>query len=206
MPTVLCKGIILRIYVPQRKKLAILDAHFGKIECITHYTPVAQRLTHGMYISYILEPWRDSFKISEISILDMPLYWARSSSNNFVFFHHVLELCYYFLSINNAAHEIYILIKLLYTNPELIQTDISKRIFLCRFFIRLGIYPENALSYNSQFFSLISGPLDSKVNAEHERALYRELQRWLLSCVSVHPYAHNIKTIDFLRKLGIHEQ
>jgi hypothetical protein len=195
------QGIVLRTYVPQKQKLSVLDANRGRIDCVPQDTRAAHQLTTGAYMTYGIRPWHAYYIVYDTDIVDMPLYWAHE---NLLFFHHVLELCYYFLPVDNIVEDIFILVKKLYTSPKIIQTDLSKKIFLCQFFICLGIYPADARSYGSSFFSLISGPFDSKVNAHGE--LHMQLQRWLLTCISTHPYAHTLKTIGFLRKTDIHDE
>lgn len=194
------QGIVLRTYIPNKHKLSVLDAQLGKIECIPKGLKRGYILSHGIYLSYSLRPWHDYYIIQDIAILDAPFYWAKE---NFLFFHHVLEICYYFLSINSASREIFELILKLYTCSEIIQTDLCKKIFLCHLFIRLGIYPSDMLSYGSSFFCLISRPLDSKVSVQDDKAVNEQIQRWLLACIDTHPYAYRLKTVGYIKKLDV---
>lgn len=226
-------GIILRTYLPKKQKLIILDESLGKIECVPKNKQLANKLSHGVYISYMLKRWFFYYVIFDIHILDLPFYWSR---NNFLFFHHVLELCNYFLPFDSRAGDIFQLILILYRCPEKVKTTLSKKLFLCNFFKKLGMYPQNIESYDSIIFNLISNFLHSKFSYEQEMAMLRnivhseyntkegefynslrekflifqdlntgnkslcsDLNRWLLECISLHPYAHRLKTIEFLK-------
>lgn len=196
------EGIVLRTYIPKKQKLAILDKKLGRIECVPQNQKSAYRLSHGAYVSYALRAWHAQYLLHDPNILDLPFYWAYE---NFLFFHHVLELCYYFLPIDGQSADIFELIYILYDRPKLLQTTLSRKIFLCRFFWKLGIYPYNAESFDSCLFSLISGPLDSNLSIADEKIAHQHIQKWLLACVNTHPYAHRLKTIDFLIKLDSYE-
>lgn len=202
-------GIVLRTYIPAKQKLSILDTDLGKIDGVPANLKNALKLSHGTFISYLIRPWHLHYVVYNINIIDEPYYWAK---NNFLFFHHVLELCYYFLSVNNIEIEIFELIKILYTQPEILKTELDQKIFLCHFFKKLGIYPYNYKSYDQLLLALISGRsskcLDNildNINDKDEKDLQNNLNKWLLSCVNEHPYVYRFKTLDFLKKLDIHE-
>lgn len=190
------QGIVLRTYIPYKQKLSVLDAELGRIDCIPQNKKIADRLFHGAYISYVVKPWGMHYIAYDISLLEGPTYL---SQKDFLFFHHLLELCFYFLPVHSQERPIFELVKIAYTHPKMLRTELSQKIFLCHFFRYLSIYPGNIHSYSASFFRLISGPFDSKVNAEDEKKVHLDLQRWLLSCVSTHPYAQRIKTMDFLK-------
>ena len=190
------QGIVLRTYIPQKQKLSVLDAELGRIDCIPQNKKIADRLFHGAYISYALKPWGMHYLTYDISLIEQPPYLTEK---DFLFFHHVLELCFYFLPAHNQERSVFELVKSAYIHPESLRAELSQKIFLCHFFRYLGIYPRNMHSYSASFFRLISGPFNSKVDAEDEEKVRIDLQRWLLSCVSTHPYAQRIKTMDFLK-------
>lgn len=196
------QGIVLRTYIPQKHKLAVFDSELGRIECIPQNLKNSYRLSHGVLIEYSLQQLQISYKLFDANILNLPKQWSK---NSFYFFHHILELCYYFLPIESEAKDIFQLIKILYTDSDIVQSDISKKIFLCHFFIKLGIYPENMLAYDASFHRLISGPLDSKIEVKDEKNIHFYLQRWLLECINSHPYAHRLKTINYLKNLYNYE-
>jgi hypothetical protein len=192
------QGIVLRTYIPRKQKLSLFDAYLGRVDCVPQNTKNAQRLFHGAYISYALKSWGRHYLIYDIALVAAPPYSAHTS---LLFFHHLLELCHYFLPLEHQEHTLFALVKGAYTHPEFLQTELTQRLFLYHFFKEIGIYPVDMQSYDPSFFRLISSPFDSKVNARDEERLSLNLRKWLLGCINTHPYAHYLKTIDFLKKV-----
>jgi hypothetical protein len=191
------QGIVLRVY-HTKHKLSIFDAHLGKIECIPQHSKKMQRLFHGAYITYALKSWRNNYLMYDTALVAEPPYVVHQK---LLFFHHVLEICYFFLALEQQEYTLFGLLKVAYTHPEIFESKLAQKLFLCHFFKEIGIYPADTRSYDPAFFSLISGPFESSVKAEDEEKVHGNLRKWLLGCISTHPYAHSLKTIDFLIKV-----
>ena len=82
-------GIILRKNSSSPYKMVVLDKVQGKIECITT-TP---SLSTGALITYNIRQQQAIHFISDSTLLYIPLSFAQA---DMLFFHHVLELIYYF--------------------------------------------------------------------------------------------------------------
>lgn len=196
------QGIVLRNYLPEKQKVSVFDVQLGRINGIPHDTKMGMRLAHGSLIAYTVKQLSLNFILYDLDLIDMPLQWTFA---NFLFFHQLLELCFYFLPLHGHAEDVFCLIKELYASQDIIKTTFGKKIFLYRFFSLLGIYPADARSYGALFFNLISLPRDSKVDASKYKFIDNDLKRWLMACIHMHPYAYRLKAIDYLNTLDAHE-
>lgn len=194
-------GVVLRVNL--YNKLYILDSKLGKISCILKYNKLSLRLVNGAYISYNLKEYYNQYNISDIDILDIPNHQL----HNLYFLHHILELCYYFLPINYSANisQVFDLILHLYKYNIIFDRSLVKKIFLCKFFKMIGIYPDDFLSYDKDFIKLIDQNYFNIIDIENNLNLDINLMRWLLSCINLHPHSHRLKTINFLKELDINE-
>lgn len=203
------QGIVLRNYFPQQQKVSLLDITEGRIACMIQDSSIAPRLANGSLIEYVLDKPRNSYRACGVDIIYMPLTWHHAQ---FLFLHHLLELCYYFLPLNCHAQEIFYLVKALYCHEDIMQNEITKKIFLCRFFSMLGIYPADAASYGAVFFNLISahrGSIDNKVAMPSritDKIMQDKLKNWLLGCIAMHPYSYKLKTLDYLKTVHDYEK
>lgn len=191
------QAIVLQNLNPRQKKICILDQELGRIEGTVSPIAKLERIAPGMVINYCIRMWKTSYVFYDIEIIDEPMYYAHT---DILFIHHVLEICFYFLPLNDSSEQIFHLVKLLYEESSLFQDAITKKIFLCKFFTLIGIYPDNAAMYGAEFFSLISGAINSNFEADNH-ALNRKLRSWLLGCIATHPQSSAIKTIHFLHSL-----
>ena len=105
-------GIIVKTYLPQKYKLAILDKELGKIVCVPH----REDIRCGTLISYHLSQQKNVYFIQNITIIDMPLSLAQY---NLIFLHHVLEICYYFIPVGSNVPEIFDLLSYILIVPHI---------------------------------------------------------------------------------------
>lgn len=130
------KAVVLRTASAYKKRITLLDEQYGKIEGMAF---TKQPLFHGALISYALKKKGTTYMLTDVQLLDSPLYWARE---NFLFFHHMLELTDCLLPWDEQAGGLFQLLELLYTHPEQLETPRAQKLFLYHFFRRLGMYPE----------------------------------------------------------------
>ena len=178
------KGIILRTSSAYKSAITLLDEQHGKIEGLVYKSKPTGQLFHGALITYSLKKSHHKYVLSDIQLLDMPSYWVHE---HFLFFHHVLELSDFFLPWDQQASGLFGLLHLLYTDPALLGTKRSQKLFLCHLFKRLGMYPEEGLM-------------------THTEKRTEKIERWLRACISVHPQAGSLQTIGFLKTLELHEE
>ena len=197
-PDSLHYGIVLYNYQAKKSKIVVFDSNLGKIQCIVFKLDLVLKLHPGSYISYNISKKNFYYSLSEIDILAFPDYWVK---NNFLFFHHALELCYYFLPLDCPAHPVFNLIKILYYSPETVNTNYLKKLFLCQFFSKLDMYPCEETIKNKNILDLLKISLDNKINFDVN--LDMELNHWLLSCINLYSGSYSFKTINFLKELSI---
>ena len=186
------QGIILKTYVPKKCKISLLDKKCGKIEVISPRVSFLESLLPGMVVTYFL--WKRPGCLDELRAIeldDVPLTLAR---RDIYFFHHVLELCYYFLPLNLAVGDIYDLILFLLESSEKISSTMHKKLFLLRFFLYLGMYPEEDEGMGKSFEYLLYDPIDIMLE---KTIIISEtiLEQWLLACMQTHLPKVQLKTL-----------
>lgn len=198
MPDILHEGIVLRTYVPHKQKIVIFDDKLGKIEALVNKRIQLERMASGFFLSYTLEPCGIYYLIKNSTIIDSPTYWAQ---HNILFFHHIMELCFFFLPLESQAADLFNQLKVLYTHPEFLQDNFSQKVFLYYVFKYFGVYPpEEVVDLLSD--NLILNSVNSKLDMPEKEDIEDRLYQWLSACVYAHPQAHTFKTIDYLKKTG----
>lgn len=126
-------GILLKNYSPKKEKFSIFDSLLGRIEATIKINHKTQVVHNGTLFSYTVEPSHKSiYSLNNIEILNVPFNLAKQ---DIYFFHHMLELCYYFLPLQIAYPAIFELIDLAFNH--IVN---NKPIILLRFFTSLGIF------------------------------------------------------------------
>ncbi len=159
-------GIVLRSRSAFKGTLTILDERLGKIECLGAY---GQAISHGALIEYSVQKRGMRYLLSDVMLKDMPMKWAR---DNFMFFHHVLEICDAFLPWDSHCEVVYQLVYFMYTSPEVVNTPKAQKLFLYSFFQKVGVYPEEG-EYS--------------------------VEKWIEACINQHPVV--LRTAGFLNEL-----
>jgi hypothetical protein len=184
-------GIILRKNSSSPNKLVILDKIQGKIECVTN-TP---SLSPGALITYNIRQQRTTHFISDSELLYIPLSLAQA---DILFFHHVLELVYYFTHVGSCSKDIFDLLAFLYSASLSTMTTQSKKLFLLKLLTNMGSVPELNEARTELITQLntidIKQLIDMIIDTTHEK----ELDRWLWCCIWQHPYVNEFKTVHFL--------
>lgn len=182
-------GIVLKNYQPKKAKLAILDMHAGKIESFMPKKPYEVHV--GSLLAYNLDKVGILYALQNVDVIHVPLVLAR---NDLYFFHSVLELVYYFLPLDAPTDFIFPLVHFLLYNYEEVRTPLEKKVFLLRFFVHLGMYPEHEYGVEKSIDYLLSSPIDvifkNKVSVPEQ-----ELERWLMSCIQTHPQKASFNTM-----------
>lgn len=185
------KGIVLKSYQPYTCKVILLDADYGKITAVPH----RENMSNGVCISYYLQEQPNIFFMRDIEIIDMPMALARE---DIFFVHHILELCYYFIPMGACVPGIFPLLVKLYDSPHVFENVLLKKIFLFQCFTVLGLYPEGKKFQDPFFLYLSTASIDNLADQSVDLVHEKELDNWLLHCISVHPRIEHFKTINFL--------
>jgi len=187
------KGIVLKTYQPYKCKLSILDMHVGKIMAV----PNRDGIGNGACISYQIDEQPHIYFIRDINIIDMPMALAK---DDILFVHHILELCYYFIPMGSTNPRIFPLLVKLYESPHIFQDTLLKKIFLFKCFTTLGLYPESKKFQQHSFLQLAATSIDNLTSPLVDLTIEKELDDWLLHCISSHPCIGNFKTVNFLHE------
>ena len=184
------EGIVLKNYQPKKNKISLLDEHLGRIESFAPFS-IKQPLHVGSLVRYFPVQAGSLYQLEGIQILEVPLELARS---DIYFFHRVIELCYYFLPLEAAANDTFNLVKVLLNSNPYLGRDLQKKLFLLRFFVELGMYPEEDFPLGESLHYLLSQPIEVMLKKKIKIS-EQELERWLLSCIEAHPQKAKFKTM-----------
>jgi hypothetical protein len=186
-------GIIIKTYFTKTRKCALLDYEMGMVEAI----PSSDKLSPGSMIEYALvKGSQEKFFLQEIDLINIPLHLARQ---DILFFHHILELSYFFMLEGSHVPGMYDLLCRLFHETKTYSLDF-KLLFLFKFFVLLGRFPYES-KYQTVFFQdLAHKPIDTIINYSIDWNSKRELREWIVSCVMDHPYVQGLKTIHFLER------
>ena len=187
-------GIILRRLLPSRYKIALLDKQYGRMEVISH----SSALMVGSLITYTLsEQQRGNYFLNDSQLAYIPLSLGRA---DVLFFHHVLELIYYFAPVGSCASGVFDLLAFLYTTEHMLMSVQFKKIFLLKLLTLMGATPELD-SVRTSGINRLSIMATHQFNViVIDTVVEKELDRWLWSCIWQHPYVNEFKTVHFLEK------
>lgn len=192
-------GVVLKYSL---SKIFVLDYRLGKIACHLKLPKLNLSLINGAYITYNLEQINKFYCMFNVKILNVPNNIVSHSYCNLIFFHHVLEICYYFLPLNyneNIDIVFNLILKLYDNNIDNLNLTLFRSLFLCNLFRILDIYPEciDAIALEQNIIDIFDS--NSSINFNSN------LKLWLTLCISSQPYYNCLKTISFLKELDIYE-
>lgn len=186
-------GIILKKNHLLPHKVCILDKMQGKIECINSTTTSSP----GALITYNIQQRGFTHFISDNKLIYIPLSLAQT---DMLFFHHILELIYYFTNIGNSCQEVFNLLAFLYSTEHILLTIQSKKFFLLKLLTSMGSMPEisTVRTYIVNYLNTLG--IEELNNITLSISDEKKLDSWLWSCIWQHPYVNEFKTIHFLAK------
>ena len=187
------QGIVLRTFMPYAQKMLLLDVHRGKIQVVPKWAKKGQYIPHGALLHYDYMQRATLALVTDIELLQVP---KGMCIQDFYFLHHVLELCDYFLQLEQQVPEIFDLLLALYTDTAPLSLR-EQQWFLYRFFVCIGVFPTDTVPL---IFTQKGSNFDTK-----DAHVFKQLQSFLLDCLHVHPYAHLLKTLSVIKKLATHE-
>ena len=183
-------GIVLKKL--SQHKIAILDERIGRIDGVSVKPPHL-----GSLILYTVERKKGTLSfLSECSITDLPFFWGRS---DILFWHHVLELSYFFMPVGSYAAQLFELLSFLYTvDKESSWGPHAKKLYLFKLLSTIGIQaeiPKISVLKLHLFLAMPPVQMSEEVLDEESEKI---LDEWLRVCVAEHPAIEQFKTIHFL--------
>ncbi len=94
-------GFILKRFLPYKKKLSVLCCQKGKINLITQPTEKCHQLWPGMLICFT--PTFNNKKICIAHDIEIIMSPEQENFSNLYWVHHLLEICYYFVPLENPC-------------------------------------------------------------------------------------------------------
>lgn len=186
------QGIVIASQIQKKNKIVVLDQEYGKIVCF----PDRLDISHGMLLNYFIRRDTHAQFLYASELIATP---AALAARDLLFFQHVMELCYYFLPIACPAPQIFDLLQFLYAPASARLTGYYQKLFLCKFFLLVGLYPEEMAHDPVRISQLAFCAIDRTVTHHVDLGFKEaELDAWLLSCVLAHPYSAQFKTVHFL--------
>lgn len=204
-------GFVLKRFLPYKCKFSILTQTMGKINIITSLQE-GRNLWPGSLISLIgIDKLANVFSFASLEVLIVP---TESNVNDICWLHQVLEICYFFLSLNEPVSDVFksvynALLMLSNYNFNEIEDKLLKRLFVVNIFFLIGFYPsQNIKNILSKYgFDLYRAVDFSSIEAVKSLQTYlieikdveiKELDCWILLNLNKHPNKKFFKTTKFL--------
>lgn len=203
------KNFVLKRFYPHRQKISLLTYAHGRINVSYNLKEQGQRMWPGMEIQGTIERLHDSWNISGIKIIQTPCF---QNHNHMLWLHHILELCYYFLPLDNPVPEVYFFLQKYYfiieKSKKLTPSQQMGLHELCviRFLILTGAYNITHIAdYISLFDEITEGfiDFDDATCIEYYEKKITILQpakakKWIFDCLQKHPMIKAFKTVQDL--------
>lgn len=184
-------AIILKKLHPYEPRVALLDQKKGRLNA----RGIKQSFIEGSIIEYSAEIKYGTLFIQSSEYLYMPLSWA---VHDILFLHHVLEICYRFIPLESCVDGIFDLLCLLFKNEQSEWKISAKKMFLCRLFLLVGMYPQTNFIKTKIAMSLLYISMEDMIQLKIDKNDQLLMDRWLIECISKHHLGFDFKTIGFL--------
>ncbi|MCF7799597.1 hypothetical protein K9L05_02790 [Candidatus Babeliales bacterium] len=202
-------AFILKKNILNQHKISVLTQKHGKIYLLENSIKKSQFLWPGMLISFKLHDMKyqkqNYFVCSNIEILLSP---DKNFDLNWI--HHVLELCYYFIPLQDSCDKIFgfVFNCFLFSKLELIFEEhvfLIRSVSLLKFLEITGCYLSSDFSKYLQLYQNLTNFLVNIANKQKEDFLrtnldqisefeIKKITKWIFSCISQHPCSKLFKT------------
>ena len=189
------RAIVLRNEYPERLRMLLFDENRGIVSCWSDRMDLAV----GSLIDYSCAESGTGYSAQAINVHALPCCGQLS---DLLFFHQVVEICVQFIPEGSEAKDLFALLLFLYDQKRFIslQNDFLKKVFLCKIFIILGIWPAGKKFQNSFFYRIASESIDNLLGLSIELKDECVLNDWLQMCIAMHPHARDFKTWQFVSR------
>ncbi|QQR48639.1 hypothetical protein IPF37_03680 [bacterium] len=93
-------GFVIKKFLPSQSKISLLTASLGKISIFIKNQKTCETLWPGMLISLTATHTEHNYRADTVTIIAMP---SITSNEDITWVHHLLELCYYIIPLQNPA-------------------------------------------------------------------------------------------------------
>lgn len=173
-------------------KVALLDSQEGRLDAV-----IKKPVHVGSMIEYSIQRRVGPIVYLDHSLLiDLPFDLAK---DDLLFWHHVLELCYYFMPLGSFTPQLFELCAFLYTVDTKEHWNAQcKKLYLFKLLTTIGLYsqlPQLSLAKMHYFMALdLHAIARETVDVQDEQLL----DEWLRLCIAQHPAVAKFNTIHYL--------
>lgn len=153
-----------------------------------------ENLCVGVCIEYSLCQSRTGMVLEDVDIIAMP---AITEVNDLLLFHCVMEICYHCMPVGSVNHGVYEYLLCFYDHQLMkqLRSPLLKKLFLCKLFTTLGLYPHEKKFHNSFFLQLASESIDNLWCRSVSMIKEQEIGDWLRACIAIHAHDKRLKTV-----------
>lgn len=188
-------AIIIKKLYPHDNKVALIDQDKGRINAILYKKSIIE----GSLIQYSLKTSKMSLLLDDVEYLYTPLEWGK---NDLLFFHHILEICYFFIPLYSCVEGIFNFLCFLFQMQDRSLSSDFQKIFLCKLFLILGIYPQTDFLKTTIAKKLFYISLEDMILLKIENKDLTRIDQWLKQCIMQHHMILNFKTLTFFKRAG----
>lgn len=192
----LCRGFILNQH---GSVFSLLSLQEGRIEKIIDMKKEGLSLYRGSFITY--QTTRKNFSNRFfIANIQLDLCATQLAGHDIYLLHAIIEFCYFFIPLGSHATQIFYFLLELFEHyyTSFYSFALIKKI-LCKLFIFLGIYPEEAAI---QVFAqqIEKMPIDNLLTTSLQLECDELINKWLAWCIDMHPKKKFFKAMPLLLK------
>lgn len=188
-------GIVLYRNAQNPHRMRVFDHQCGPIDVSIMGTipPL------GALIQYTKEKKQVVYVVRNQHVLRLPSF---AHVDDVFFFHHVLEICYYFVPLFHCEQEVLSLVGILYKKDSSVwKTTYGKAIFLCKLLSIIGVHP---VSPDESYYTIASCvqrySLEQLLQAAISHEITHDLAQWIFICLHAHPDISKFKTMKFFKE------
>ena len=189
-------AIIIKKPYPYQNKVALIDHKKRRFNGIVMSKKI---LIEGSIIQYTLERKGTVDILHNVEYLAIPLQWGKQ---DLLFLHHILEICYFFIPPESTIDGVFEFLFFLLHSEQLSWTLTLQKLFLCKLFLLLGMYPQTVFFKTNIMKKLLYISIKDVIQLEvdnHEQPL---MDQWLQQCILNHQKEFSFKTMAFLERTG----
>ena len=188
------QAIVVHVPSTTRSGYLFFDEQMGVLAVHMH---AKRELSRGALVHYTPSASGSWYRARHVEIVAVPQRWA---TETIWFLHHLLELVAFFVPRAQRSEQIFELLSDVYRALDHeIDHRFFQKLFLCRFFILTGLYPEPRDAHHKNLLALLT-PRSARERSnlfDEEKYVFLEKKmiQWIHECILLHPRADRLKTM-----------
>lgn len=188
-------AIIIKKLYTHDTKVALIDQKKGRINGVLYHKSIIE----GSLVRYTMKSAKNSMILQDVEYLYAPLEWGKF---DLLFLHHVLEICYFFIPLYGSVDGIFHFLCFLFRMQDASWTDVVQKLFLCKLFLILGIYPQTEFLKTKNGMRLFYISLEDILLLKIDDQECAMMDQWLKQCIMQHHMVFDFKTVKFFTRAG----